>query len=672
MTDAARLDALAALDVMDTAAEPAFDDIVTVAAALCATPVALVSLLDGERQWFKARTGLDASETPVGQAVCAHVLGRSAPLVIPDLTADPRTADNPLVTGDPAIRFYAGAPLTSGGQPIGTLCVIDTVARPEGLTEAQLAGLAALARQVMLMLEMRRSLHLDAALLAQERRTTARLLDRPDRSQGAADASADALRLDAAQAAGRIGSFDLDVASGTLNVSAQFCRLFGLPVAPSYPAADIQALVFDEDREWEPSGAARGGAGEAPRDTEYRIRRPDNGQVRWISRRAMFERGGDGAMVRMFGTVHDVTTTRTAIARMTAIIELGDRLRASGDTPTIIAAASEALGRTLGASRAGFATIADSGATVVVEDGWLADGSAPAAGRYARETFAATLARLARDGSLTVANIPAAEWLAGDRAVYATLDARAQIAISLMVAGQTLGVLYVQSAEARTWTDAETEFVHGVADRTWAALGKLRAEADQQLLNQEVGHRLKNSLAMVQALALQTLKGVSDRAAVGIFEKRLQAFAGAHELLLRDDWSGADLGDIAAQTMRALGQAGRVSVSGPAVALGPKAALSTALILHELATNSIKYGALSAAGRVDLDWTLGQGDDAELVVTWRERGGPPAAPPARTGFGSRLIASGLLGRGGASVRYETLGLVAELRAPHKDAAGGQV
>jgi GAF domain-containing protein len=127
----ARLAALHALDLLDTAAEREFDDIVELARALFAVPTALVSLVDAHRQWFKARAGLDASETPRDVSFCGHAIHRDEALVVVDATEDPRFHDNPLVVGEPAIRFYAGMPLRlPGGQRIGTLCVIGPEPRP--------------------------------------------------------------------------------------------------------------------------------------------------------------------------------------------------------------------------------------------------------------------------------------------------------------------------------------------------------------------------------------------------------------------------------------------------------------------------------------------------------------------------------------------------------------
>ena len=167
--DPDRLAALAAYDILDTQPEVGFDDIVQLATQLCQTPVALVSLVAADRQWFKSRVGFPLCETEIDSSVCAYTLNEPDLLVIPDLTGDPRTEANPLVTGVPFIRFYAGAPLrTTEGQVIGSLCVIDTEPRADGLTEAQASNLKALARQVMSQLDLRRSLAARDALMAEQ------------------------------------------------------------------------------------------------------------------------------------------------------------------------------------------------------------------------------------------------------------------------------------------------------------------------------------------------------------------------------------------------------------------------------------------------------------------------------------------------------------------------
>jgi predicted Ser/Thr protein kinase len=152
-----RLAALLSCHILDTPPEPAFDGIALLASQLCGAPTALVSLVDESRQWFKARVGFHLGETPRSISFCAHAILGHAPFVIEDTRADPRFADNPLVTGEPFVRFYAGVPLVlEDGSAIGSLCVLDQV--PRHLTESQLASLKVLARQVATEIGLRRKL----------------------------------------------------------------------------------------------------------------------------------------------------------------------------------------------------------------------------------------------------------------------------------------------------------------------------------------------------------------------------------------------------------------------------------------------------------------------------------------------------------------------------------
>ncbi|MFW6092811.1 MAG: SpoIIE family protein phosphatase [Pseudomonadota bacterium] len=167
----ARIAALREYEILDTLPEPAYDDITRIAAQVCGAPVALVSLVDADRQWYKARWGTELRETPRTVAFCAHAIADpTRVMVVEDASRDPRFADNPLVTGEPGIRFYAGAPLvTEAGHALGTLCVIDR--EPRRLSDAQLESLRALARQVVAQLELRRS-------LAEVERSSVRLEER--------------------------------------------------------------------------------------------------------------------------------------------------------------------------------------------------------------------------------------------------------------------------------------------------------------------------------------------------------------------------------------------------------------------------------------------------------------------------------------------------------------
>ena len=158
--EAARLAALKSLDILDTAPEPGFDDVVALARTITGADVGLVSLIDAERQWFKARSGIDVAETPRSVAFCDVTIRHTGTLVVLDATRDPRFADNPLVTGPPFIRFYAGTPIrTVEGHALGTVCVLGPTHRE---TFEQVSALEALARQTAALIELRRVARIDA------------------------------------------------------------------------------------------------------------------------------------------------------------------------------------------------------------------------------------------------------------------------------------------------------------------------------------------------------------------------------------------------------------------------------------------------------------------------------------------------------------------------------
>lgn len=152
-----RLAALRDFEILDTDPEQEFDEIVKLAAAACGTAISVVNFIDAERQWFKAETGLGVRETPLATSICAHVILQDEFAEIRDTLDDPRMQDNPLCCGEPGLRFYAGALLTTQeGLPLGTLCVLDY--EPRELTALQRDTLRVLARQVVTMLEMRKAL----------------------------------------------------------------------------------------------------------------------------------------------------------------------------------------------------------------------------------------------------------------------------------------------------------------------------------------------------------------------------------------------------------------------------------------------------------------------------------------------------------------------------------
>ncbi|MBB2961755.1 PAS domain S-box protein [Methylobacterium sp. R2-1] len=929
--EAGRLAALARYGILDTPAEDAFDDAVSLAAQLCAAPIALIGLLTSDRQWFKARLGFTPAEIGLDRSFCVHTLARRDLLIIADLAADPRTRTNPLVADEPRMRFYAGAPLvTPEGLAIGTLCVLDTVPRPEGLSAAQAAGLEALARTAMTQLELRRGIA--------ERRTEAAIL---------ADSE---LRLRLAVEAAGAGIFDYDVVAGTLAWDGRTRALFGVgpneavsyagtflarlhpedrartdaavqaaldPAGPGLFEATYRTIAGDgpgdgtviawvaargtlvvesdggvkrarrlvgtvrdvtaectaqaaiaatEERyrlvtratndaiwDWDLAAdhvlwnealqAAYGWAPEVVEPTgrwwldhvhpedragveadirrviageghdwrhEYRFRRADGSYADVLDRGSMVRRP-DGTPLRMIGAmldlternrvaaqlravveganigivqidprtmvaleanaklcaiwaaeesdivghsvvkwapeadaaerdhlhrrlaageivretlekrfrrkdgrliwcrvnlvsqvrgeaiqatamIEDITAEKAAEARQTALIELGDGLRDAAGLAEIRGIAVRILGRTLDLSDAG-CTFIDAVA------GGLAIGrEAPGAGTGSA-AFPASLARLRRGEIVAVPDLAADPDLAPDAGGEAA--AGALLGVPLMRRGDLVGLVYAHAPEPRAWEPGEVDFVREVAGRVSVALARIQAEEQQRFLNRELSHRLKNTLTMAQAIASQTLRNVSDIAAVKeALVARLVALGKAHDILLSGEGEGAALEAVIAGALAIHddGEPGRIHLSGPALEVGPKAALSLALMIHELATNAAKYGAFSVpGGRVGVDWTVSQlrwreqgyrredvqddpqddlEDDLEdearevepvVTLTWAESGGPPVAVPTRKGFGSRLIERGFSGAVGGETQmiYAREGVTCRIRAPLK-------
>jgi len=204
----------------------------------------------------------------------------------------------------------------------------------------------------------------------------------------------------------------------------------------------------------------------------------------------------------------------------------------------------------------------------------------------------------------------------------------------------------------------EREQLRRIAGSRQQALEKLKESEDRQrILASEMSHRLKNTLAMVQAVASQTLKPVKDREHIVTFQQRIQALSSAHDILVETNWSSAAVIAIVKETTQKLGSFDRLDLRGPDIMFGPAATLKFSLLLHELTTNAFKYGSLSSeTGRISLTWDIrGEGKTALLQLEWAESGGPEVSEPTRQGFGSKLIAMGLTSSGSVTLTYPPSG-----------------
>lgn len=300
VNEEARLRALAALDVLDSEPEHAFDALVRAASALCGTPISLVSLVDSDRQWFKANLGLPGStEIPRDVAFCAYAIAGEGLFEVPDATIDPRFSDNPLVTGDPDIRFYAGVPLrTLDGSQIGTLCVMDR--QPRRLDLHQREVLEHLAAAVVYALQGRRALLAEHQLCVAGERAAARF-------RGFTSSLP-------------VGIFATDPSGACTYTNARWHEIYGLTYEQSL-GDGWTTTVHPEDRQAIYTRWRRDAARGAEFDMAFRLLRPD-GSVRHVHARAKAVIDSEGRIVEHIGSVEDVTPLRALAADLAEQHEL--------------------------------------------------------------------------------------------------------------------------------------------------------------------------------------------------------------------------------------------------------------------------------------------------------------------------------------------------------------
>jgi len=447
------------------------------------------------------------------------------------------------------------------------------------------------------------------------------LVDVTERLQAEAAMRESQERLDLAVGAHNIGIFDWHVPSGRILWSPELEAMFGLaPGEFAGTAEDFQRRVLPDDLA--PAQADTAAALAAGRDLigfNFRIRRAD-GAIRWIEGVSRVVYDAEGAPQRIVGTNFDVTErvlAEQAMRESRERLDMAVAAHAVGifdwDVTTGAATWSGEMEAIFGLPRGGFEGHTDHfRKRVVPEDLARIDAQAAAAAAAGQDVIHNEFRIIRDDGAV--------RWIEGAARFVFGPDGQ-----PVRIVGTNLDI---------------TE--------------RKMAEQHQRLLVNELNHRVKNTLAIVQAIAWQSFRsGGMSKPAREAFEGRLAALAAAHNVLNRQSWEGGSIAQIVAEAVAPQDPGdGRLTVSGPPVSLEPKTAVALALAAHELATNAVKYGALSTPdGRVDVRWTI---DGGLLRLVWRETGGPTVKGPIQRGFGARLLEQGLAEEICGSVRIEFL------------------
>lgn len=620
-TELDRLAALRSLEVIHTEPESDFDEIARLASAICETPIALVSLVEEDIQWFKARVGLDVCETDRSLSFCDQAMRGHDIMVVPDASLDPRFKDNALVTGEPNIRFYAGAPLiTSAGLPLGSLCVIDTTARPGGLTPVQTQTLSVLARQVVVQLELRQA------------------VTQRDRSE-------EAVRR-ALAASDHIGAWDWHVPEDKVVADTRMARMFGVDPARAtagLPIAEFTACIHPDDRTRVSEAIQTAIEGTGDFISEYRVVQP-NGAERWLLARGQVYAAPDGTPLRFPGLAVDITDKKVADASL--------------------ARATQALAE----SEAKFRAIADSLPQMVWST--LPDGFHD---YYNARWYEYTgVPEGSTDGEGWNGMFHAEDQERAWAAWRHSLETGEPYEIEYRLR-RADGVYRWTLGRATPIRNAEGQITRWFG--TCTDIDDLKKlEQGKDLVSQELSHRIKNIFAVISALiALSAREHPEAKAFAAAVRNRIGALARAHEFVRpHSEVSRPTVGNTTLHTfLNALfvpyaDNAGRprVLIEGEDAVFDDQAATSVALLFHELATNAAKYGALSMQdGRVLLT-TRAEGE--RFILCWTEVGGPLiAGEPERAGFGSSLATLSVEGQLGGRLErtWKPEGLVVEADIP---------
>ncbi|KQQ90252.1 HWE histidine kinase domain-containing protein [Aureimonas sp. Leaf324] len=599
-----RIEALRRSGLLTRSHKGEFEHLTTHVRDVLDVPVAIVTLVDEDRQVFAGHSGLPSpwdarGETPMTHSFCQHVVDRNATLNVCDANLDPLVRDNHAIF-DIGVVAYLGVPLAlPDGEVVGALAAIDTA--PRVWTDADERRLHSIARTV-------------------EKEMAVRISEARWRSLFEGLHEGFILGRVVRDEAGRIVDWLYE------EVNSAWHDLTGVPHG-SVVGRTIREVFPGIEDEWidEFADVVRTG-------TPARFTRQVGTLGRWYDGVAQAI-GSDRFTVIFLEVTDRIEQER----RQNALLKLGDDLRNLSTIDDIVAAASECVASGIEADRVGFGSVDERSETVEIRPHWIAAGMTSIAGLHDFRSFGSFIDELKRGETVAIADVETDCRTAGAAGAFSAIQIRSLLNLPILEAGRIVLVVFAHRRNVLAWTESELRFVRQVGDRTQAAIGRLRAEEGQRVLNQELAHRMKNSLAMVQAIATQTLRQARtmDEGREAI-TSRLSALARAQDILTRTDFTEANVREVVDAAM-APHRSSQVHIEAydDRITLTAQQALGLSLAIHELATNAAKYGALSCLeGSVTMSW--GETDKA-FYFKWIEEGGPTVAPPERRGFGSKLI-----------------------------------
>ncbi len=484
------------------------------------------------------------------------------------------------------------------------------------------------------------------------------------------------------RASGTIGLYRFDPVAGIVLADASCACMFDLDPAMLRKGAEAETFfarihpndvdrVADEQRRTSEAGGHL--------DVTFRVVHT-GGSVRWLNTLSDLGQEGGSAEARGIsascmrirsGVMIDVTERHREERMRTAVLEVSDRLRELHDPDRMAQLAAEVMGRTLDLSRAGFGEVDPDGDAIDIRVDWTADGAASIVGVLRYTDFGSFNEPLQRGQTVVITDVRDDPRVA-DPAPLEGIKACALVNVPLIEQGQLKAVLFVNDDRPRDWTQPELDFVRGVFDRTCAAIERVRAVEERKLMNRELAHRMKNVLTIAQVVAGQSLRHATTlEAGRTQVVARLNALGRAQDMLTDEGSYRTNIRSVILDSMEPhLSIPERLVVDGPHIELDEQQVLGLSLAIHELATNAVKYGALSVPeGWVEIRWTLST--DHAFHLTWRELAGPAPEATDATGFGSTILdrITGSYFGGKSALRLEPDGAVFTIEGRLKTSGG---